>query len=252
MMDICNYIIWQDEYLVVLDKPPGISVNPSATEKGLTLVELVSAGLHISIDRAGIIHRLDKDTSGVLLIAKDQETFVRMQEQFKKRVVYKEYLALTHGWFESDSGTIDAPIERHPFRRERFTVLAGGRDSVTDFFVERRYIFPFEKIVALVGRMTKKERAFFESQAMRYSLVRLLPRTGRTHQLRVHLKYIHHPIVCDHVYVGRKLLRFDSRICARQFLHAACISFQHPVTLAPLSFSSPLPADLSLCLQYFQ
>ncbi len=243
-------IIWQDEHLLVLDKPPYISVNPSETEKDETLVGLVSSELGIPLERAGIIHRLDKNTSGVLLVAKDLETLEKMQAQFKSREVHKEYVALVHGNVDSLTGTIDAPIDRNPVNRERFTVVGGGRESVTDFRVEKRFSLSMERIEEMVDDMKKKERVFFENEATKYTFVRLFPKTGRTHQIRVHLKYINHPIVGDEVYVGRKLGRFDHRWCKRQFLHAAKISFKHPITDKDMTFESALAEDLVTSLNF--
>jgi len=244
-------IIWQDDHLLVLDKPPFISVNPSETEKEDTLVDLVVRELGIPLERAGIIHRLDKNTSGVILVAKNQETLEGMQAQFKAREVHKEYVALVHGNVEEETGSIDAPIDRNPVNRVRFTVIGGGRDSVTDFRVEKRFELPMEQVEELVGSMKKKERVFFENEATRYSFLRLFPKTGRTHQIRVHLKFINHPIVGDEVYVGRKLGRFDHRWCKRQFLHASKISFRHPATGKEVSFESELAGDLQESLAVF-
>lgn len=249
MSDSRLHIIWQDEHLLVLNKPPFISVNPSETEKEETLVDLVASELNIPLERAGIIHRLDKNTSGVILVAKDQETLEKMQAQFKSRQVHKEYVALVHGYVESETGTIDAPIDRNPVNRERFGVFGGGRESVTDFRVEQRFELTMEKIEEMVGDMKKKERIFFEHEATKYTLLRLFPKTGRTHQIRVHLKFINHPIVGDEVYVGRKLGRFDHRWCKRQFLHAAKISFRHPISGEEMSFESELAEDLQDALK---
>jgi 23S rRNA pseudouridine1911/1915/1917 synthase len=241
-------ILWQDEYLVAVDKPPYMSVAPSESDAAVTVAEVVSAQLGISLERAGIIHRLDKNTSGVLLIAKDQQTLELMQAQFKSREIKKTYTTLVHGVFGEEGGYIDAPIARNPENREKFGVFAGGRDSATEFKVEKRYALSMEKIDEIVDDMRKKERQFYEKEATQYSLVKVFPHTGRTHQIRVHMKYIHHPIVGDAVYTGKKLYRLDHRWCPRQFLHASGIEFVHPITHTHISLEAPLPTDLTVSL----
>lgn len=238
-------IIWQDDYLVVLNKPPYISVNVSETEKDTTLIELISEELKIPLERAGVIHRLDKNTSGVLLVAKDQNTLELMQAKFKSREVKKTYMALAHGNIVEDAGEIDAPIARNPVNREKFGVFEGGRESLTRFEVVKRLKLAMEKIENMSDGMKKKEREFYESEALDYSLVKLFPRTGRTHQIRVHMKYIHHPLVGDGVYTGKKLYRMDHKWCPRQFLHAYSIGFKHPINGEEMNFSCDLADDLN-------
>jgi 23S rRNA pseudouridine1911/1915/1917 synthase len=244
-------IIWQDDYLVVLNKPPYVSVNISETEKETTLIELISEELKIPLERAGVIHRLDKNTSGVLLVAKDQTTLERMQAQFKAREVKKTYLALAHGNIEEADGEINAPISRNPVNREKFGVFEGGRDSLTRFEVKERMKMDMSKIEDMGDGMKKKEREFYMTEALDYTLVTLYPQTGRTHQIRVHLKFIHHPIVGDEVYTGKKLYRMDHRWCPRQFLHAAGITFKHPQSGEEMHFECELADDLKKAMEIF-
>jgi len=225
-------VIFEDEIILVVDKPAGLVVNRSdTTQKVSTLQEwletyLKLTGLGIG-DRAGIVHRLDKDTSGIVIIAKTQSAFVNLQCQFKERRVEKKYLALVHGKIELAAGTIKAAISRSPFNRKKFGVFLGGREAETEYKILRYYD------IKKLGK---------------FSYVELWPKTGRTHQIRVHLKYIGHPVVGDEVYAGRKTYRADRRWCPRQFLHAAFLSFTHPQTGKSVEFSSLLPADLKEAL----
>lgn len=223
-------IIFEDKSLLVIDKPSGIIVDRSKTNKKETVQDWVEKYLKIegkgAGDRAGIVHRLDKETSGVLLIAKDQETFEDLQDQFRKRKVKKTYLALVHGKVEPKKGTIEAPISRSPFNRKKFGVFLEGRQSKTKYKTEE-YRKLNDKVV---------------------SLLELMPETGRTHQIRVHLKHIGYPIVADEKYGGRKRARADRQWCPRQFLHAVNLSFIHPQAGKRVAFYSPLPLDLKKAL----
>ena len=177
-------------------------------------------------NRSGIVHRLDKETSGILLATKTPESFVELQRQFKERIVKKTYLALAHGRIVPESGEISVPVGRLPWNRKRFGVIAGGRESVTRY----RTINSLQLAVN-----NKKEE---------YTLVELYPETGRTHQIRVHLKHIGHPIISDQLYGGRKTARDDRKLLSRVFLHAHKISFNHPKTGEQVNFESPLPKEL--------
>lgn len=223
-------IIFEDDELLVLDKPSGIVVNPSETTKEETVYSLVLSHLHREApgigERAGIVHRLDKDTSGLLIIAKTEVSFKSLQEQFKNRSIEKEYIALVHGNLFPEEGKISAPISRNPFNRKRFGVFPGGRIS------ETRY-----KVID-----------HFSAFNNLFSLLNVRPLTGRTHQIRVHLKYIGNPVVSDPLYGGRKMFRADLKFCQRLFLHASMISFLHPTTGERVRFSSQLPDDLKKIL----
>jgi 23S rRNA pseudouridine1911/1915/1917 synthase len=230
-------IIFEDDNILVLDKPAGITVNKSETTiHEETVQDWVENNFKFEIgqeqsdfqSRAGIVHRLDKETSGILLVAKDEDSFREMQRQFKEREVKKTYTALAHGKMPLGEGEVRVPVGRLPWNRKRFGVLAGGKDAVTKYVV-------IKSGELLLGKGIKEP----------FSLLTLFPETGRTHQIRVHLKYINHPIFADYIYAGRKTSRDDRKILSRVFLHASRISFSHPRTGERLSFESPLPEDLS-------
>ncbi|MCL5113658.1 MAG: RluA family pseudouridine synthase [Patescibacteria group bacterium] len=265
-------VIYEDDYLLVIDKPSGITVNRSDTTKDeetiqdwaeeklrIDRAEVASENFRVHnagnffskndvnganahsenfgssphenlkeefIKRAGIVHRLDKETSGILLIAKNPDVFLNLQSQFKERKVRKTYIALVHGIVRPEEGEIDVPLGRLSFNRKRFGVVAGGRESTT------RY-----KVLTIKYLMTGKREEVL-------SLLELNPKTGRTHQIRVHLKYFNHPVFADSLYAGRKTARGDRKLLPRLFLHAAKISFEHPRTKKIISFESPLPEQL--------
>ncbi|MDD3531910.1 MAG: RluA family pseudouridine synthase [Candidatus Shapirobacteria bacterium] len=225
-------IIYQDNFLLVLNKPPFWVVNRAQTTKGKITVEdwLENNFTFETIKkgnlRAGIAHRLDKDTSGVLLIGKTIKSLAKIQEQFFHRTVKKRYSALVHDIFPDDSQVM-APINRLPRDREKFGVVLGGKKAKTNFL----------------------RRAIYQRAGERFSLIWAFPKTGRTHQIRVHCQYLGHPIVADPNYVGRKRLRKDFLWCSRIFLHASAISFDHPETGEKISFQASLPKDLALALK---
>lgn len=221
-------IIHEDENILVIDKPSGWITDSANTTNGQPVIqEWVAENLQFSANnfqfRNGIVHRLDKETSGLLLLAKTESAFRELQRQFKERLVHKTYIALVHGEVKEKEGIIDAPVGRLPWRRDRFGVLSGGRDAVTKYEIVANYTL----------------------YANPYTLLRLMPQTGRTHQIRIHLKHIGHPIVGDEFYAGRKTARADRKWCPRLFLHASSIKFIHPVTKVDAQFNSPLPPDLA-------
>ncbi len=218
-------IVFEDQSLLVVEKPSGLVVNRAETQKEETLEDW-AAGKVVGVDRSGIVHRLDKDTSGLLVIAKTPEALANLQAQFKGRKVVKKYLALVHGKVEPKEGSINAPIERSPFNRKHFGVFPGGREAQTDYQTLSHY-----------GDLT---------------LLELTPHTGRTHQIRVHLKYINHPIVADPIYGGRKNYQADVKFCPRLFLHATSLKVKHPGTGEWLEFNSPLPSDLQAVVDKLQ
>ena len=216
-------VLYEDEWLLIIDKPAGLVVHPAP---GHWRGTLVSALLHhwrgprpgLDPLRPGIVHRLDKDTSGVLIIAKDAATLAALGAQFRRREIEKQYLAFVWGRVRSQRGTISEPIGRNPVHRKRMAVRRGGREALTAYEVVERY----DEV----------------------TLVRLFPKTGRTHQIRVHLAAIGHPIVGDAVY-GRSRVQSGRVLLSRQALHAARIVFTHPHTGARVAFTAPLPADLA-------
>lgn len=216
------HIVYEDEYLAVIDKPPGLVVHPGAGRTGGTLV---NALLHQYPElqtwddpRPGIVHRLDRDTSGLLVVAKTPEIRHHLQRLFRQRRVRKLYRALVDGVLEVPQGQIEAPIGRHPHHRKRMAALSGGRPATTFFRVRETFAA--------------------------HTLVDAEPKTGRTHQLRVHLASIGHPVAGDSVY-GRRQSKLGLR---RQFLHAAELGFRHPATGEEMLFRSDLPADLVVVL----
>ena len=238
-------IVYEDDALVVVDKPVGLVVHPGAGTNETTLVEglLATRNLPASDDpiRPGIVHRLDKPTSGVLVVAKTAAALDALKAQFAARSVAKSYLAVVEGTIDEDEGTIDAPVGRDPTRPSRMAVLPTGRLAQTEFDVLQR----------LDGR----------------TLVVAHPRTGRTHQLRVHFTYIGHPVVGDDTYGGRSTHRSagsapsgapkgrgkgddvaTSRSApaerpARLFLHAWRLSIEHPETGEDVRFEAPVPPE---------
>ncbi|OGE14828.1 hypothetical protein A3F00_02670 [Candidatus Daviesbacteria bacterium RIFCSPHIGHO2_12_FULL_37_11] len=241
-------VIFEDQYILVLEKPPGLVVDNSKTQKENTLEEILRKEFGININRGGIVHRIDKDTSGLLVVAKTVEAFENLQAQFKDRTVKKEYLALVHGNIEK-GGIVEGAIGRNPGNREKFTVMESGKEAVTEYEPKSKYQvssikyqvwFPdFNKI-----QIRKLEKMDYGS----FTLLRCFPHTGRTHQIRVHLKYIGHPVVSDEKYAGRKMYRLDRRWCPRQFLHASRIGFKHPVSGEWMEFESKMPEDLKKAL----
>ena len=224
-------ILHDDEDIVVIDKPAGLVVHPAAGHADETLVNALLfhvrdlSGIGGEI-RPGIVHRLDKDTSGVMIIAKHDAAHHALAAAWSTAAVRKEYLALVYGTPQSQGGTIDAPIGRDPRERKRMAVVAQGRKAVTDYeLIERlRYV----------------------------SVVRCVLRTGRTHQIRVHLKHLGHPIVGDPVYSGPQWRGIpDKRIqkslssLERQALHASRLTVPHPRTGETMTFESPLPRDIA-------
>jgi 23S rRNA pseudouridine1911/1915/1917 synthase len=212
-------IVHLDDDLAVIDKPPGLVVHPAPSHKGETLVDLmVGIAGGGDEDRAGVVHRLDKDTSGLMVIARTDAAHVNLAAQVKAREVDREYTALVEGHLESRTGTIDAPLGRHRRRRTRMAVRgAASREARTHFEVLER----------LPGD----------------TFVRVRLETGRTHQIRVHFAAIGHPVAGDREYgaAGRHGL-------VRQFLHASRLGFRHPGTGARMEFTSKLPRDLALAM----
>lgn len=216
-------VIYEDADVIVVDKPAGMVVHPAYGHRSGTLVNALLAhcpdlaGIGGSL-RPGIVHRLDKDTSGLLVVAKNDAAHHLLSEQFKERRVHKTYLALTEGILSAAHGVIDAPIGRDPLHRQRMAVQTRGREAQTEYQVLE--YFPA------------------------HSFVSAEPITGRTHQIRIHLAYIGHPIVGDRVYGFRKQrLPLD-----RQFLHAARLVFELPSSGKPLELRSELPPDLASIL----
>jgi 23S rRNA pseudouridine1911/1915/1917 synthase len=235
--DIPLLVLYEDEHLLAIDKPPGLVVHPAVGHRDGTLV---NALLHRSrdwagdADRPGLVHRLDKDTSGVLVVAKSEAAMAGLSRAIQDRKVEKEYRAVVYGVPELRKGRIDLGILRHPADRKRMTTSkTGGRASTT----------VYERLAESTG-----ERAGL-------ALVSCRLVTGRTHQIRVHMKAIGHPLVGDPVYgaprwkgIRDEALREACRAFPRQALHAFRLAFTHPITSARVELVAPLPADLGSLL----
>ena len=224
-------IVYEDDVLLVVNKPAGLVVHPAAGTPSGTLAnalayhfqQLPDAGTGV---RPGIVHRLDRDTSGLLVVAKTETALENLSDQFRDRTVFKSYVALVHGRVLNDSGRIEQPIARDRANRTRMAVVRGGRSALTLFRVRRSYA--------------------------RFTLLDVELKTGRTHQIRVHLAWLKHPVVGDETYgAGRDNSIQDPRLRARvrslkrQFLHAEKLAFTHPQTKEVVKFECPLPCELS-------
>lgn len=236
-------IVFEDESLVVIEKPFGVVSNRAESVKGTTVQEWHRLRIGLPevaedqqasefLQKSGLVHRLDKDTSGVMVLAKTEEAYENLKMQFLERKAKKKYWALVHGISDKESGLVSKPIVRHPGDRHKFTVGEDlSRMAITQWTVESRY-------------KVNKFRSGNE-----FSLLMMEPHTGRTHQLRVHLKYLNLPIVSDPIYGGRKQLRDDLLWCPRLFLHAYQLVIVHPKTGLEVRFEAQLPADLKSALE---
>lgn len=242
-------VVFEDDCLLVIDKPAGLVSTPAETTQGReTLADILERDYGISLDRGGLVHRLDKNTSGLILAAKTPETFEALQEQFKDREVKKEYLALVHG-IVKDPIRVEGSIARNPLNREKFAVFEDGKEAATNFDPVKNLLLSGDSLEKIFPDYSKIQiRKLNTLHYSLFTLVKCFPETGRTHQIRVHLKHIQHPIVSDEKYVGRKMNRLDKRWCSRMFLHAARVTFKHPKSGAMMELESPLPEDLSQAL----
>lgn len=218
--DIPINIVYEDECLMIVNKPQGMVVHPAPGNYTGTLVNAIMYHAdHLSsingVIRPGIVHRIDKDTSGVLMIAKDNQAHNSLASQLKEKTTKRVYVAIVYGKMSKDEGTISAPIARHPKDRLRMAVVQGGKDAVTHYKVIRRF--------------------------KNYTMVELRLETGRTHQIRVHMTHIGHPLLGDLVYGNAKgKIKYEG-----QMLHAKLLGFNHPRTGEYMEFDSELP-------EYFQ
>lgn len=245
-------IIYQDLFLMVIDKPPGLIVTPTETDSSKTLSDILQNDYQIQVNRGGVVHRLDKNTSGLILVAKTESVLEKLQAQFQSRLVKKEYICLVHGSLEKE-GVISEPIARNPLNREKFMVNIDGKEATTKYKPLKSLIMSPKKIEEIFEGFNKIQMRKLQTiNYPRFTLVSCKPQTGRTHQIRVHLKYLGFPIVSDEKYGGRKIVRLDKRWCPRQFLHAQKIEFTHPETNKLISFEAALPADLENSLSLLE
>jgi 23S rRNA pseudouridine1911/1915/1917 synthase len=248
--DIPIDVVYEDEFLTVINKPPGMVTHPAKGNWKGTLVNALqfhydSLSTIAGADRPGIVHRLDRDTTGLLVVVKDELAHRRLALQFELREIDKEYLAVVYGVPERDSDYIERAIGFHPLSREKMAIRGsedGGKPAVTFYEVIERF--------------------------RGYALIRCKPRTGRTHQIRVHLNHIGHPIVADKAYSGRDRLILrdlldaapivppsagnvdaDAVLIDRQALHAQALRFSHPMTGEEIRLTAPLPADMARTLE---
>jgi 23S rRNA pseudouridine1911/1915/1917 synthase len=214
-VDLKLDIVYEDDDLVVINKPQGLVVHPASSYHEPTLVH----GLLHQIDelssingvvRPGIVHRIDKDTSGLLVVAKNDKSHQFLSEELQAHLIKREYIALVYGDFKEEEGSIDAPIARHPKNRLKMAVVSQGKHAKTHFKVLERF-----------GK---------------YTLISCILETGRTHQIRVHMAYINHPVVGDPLYGPKDVIGTEG-----QFLHAQKLTFQHPTTKKEMSFEADLP-----------
>jgi 23S rRNA pseudouridine1911/1915/1917 synthase len=232
--DIPLDIVYEDGALIVVNKPAGMVVHPAAGVAAGTLANALvfhfqQLSTRAGAIRPGIVHRLDRDTSGLMVVAKTEAAHEHLADQFRARTVFKSYVALVHGQVREEQGRIEQPLARDPRNRTRMGVVRGGRPALSLYRVRRRF-----------GRFT---------------LLDVEIKTGRTHQIRVHLAWLKHPVVGDKVYGGGRnqtipdpKLRAAVGASGRQFLHAERLAFSHPLTGERMEFSAPLPVELSRLL----
>lgn len=235
-------VLYEDSEIVVIEKPSGVICNRAETVRVETLQDWICPKLDYShcggqVDeqdceyfkqRDGLVHRLDKETSGVMVLAKTPEAFIELLRQFREREVTKTYLALTHGIWKAKEGEISLPIGRRRDNRQRMGVVEDGRESVTQYKVIGEYqkgVFPKELVV--------EDRGY-----VGFSLVEFYPKTGRMHQIRVHARQFGHPLVGDEQYAGRKRSREDRKWVGRVMLHAASLELNHPTTKKRMKWES--------------
>jgi 23S rRNA pseudouridine1911/1915/1917 synthase len=223
-------VLFDDDHIVVIDKPVGVAAHPSVGWSGPSVLgHLAAAGVRVSTsgvpERQGVVQRLDVGTSGLMVVAKSELAYSVLKQAFRSRAVEKTYHALIQGHPDPFTGTIDAPIGRHPGADYKMAIITGGRPSITHY----------ETLEAFVGT----------------TLLEVSLETGRTHQIRVHFAALKHPCVGD-VFYGADPVLADRLGLERQWLHAVRLAFTHPVTGEPMSFSSPYPADLKRALDIVQ
>jgi 23S rRNA pseudouridine1911/1915/1917 synthase len=216
-------VVYENRDVIVIDKPAGLLVHPAAGQKSGTLVNAILArcpdlGEIKGSTRPGIVHRLDKDTSGLMMVAKNEAAHASLSRQIKQRSVKKTYIALVLGQITPERGAIEAPIGRHPKDRKRMAVVERGREAKTEY-----------RVIKYMNDCT---------------LLEVMPETGRTHQIRVHLSAIGHPVFGDHIYGKR------SPLLGRQFLHAHKLGFRLPSTGEFVEFTSELPRELQEVLKH--
>jgi 23S rRNA pseudouridine1911/1915/1917 synthase len=279
-------VLFENEDLVAIAKPPGVVVNDADTNQEQTIQEwwgsrLTSAGHgkivfrsgweelipqewttefgtaeEIFTERGGVVHRLDKETSGVLLLAKNPGSLINLLMQFRLRQTKKRYLCLVHGKFSIAEDTVSFPIGRSTIDRMKFQVVPDGRLSETTYRVLNFYTQIDKKRLILENNNDNKKVRQLKQKLDRayqgFSLVECLPKTGRTHQIRVHMTHLRHPLIADPIYVGAKRLNLDQLWCPRLFLHAAELHWVDPKSREEQRVECPLAEDLTKALTYLE
>jgi len=273
-------IVYEDDDILAVNKPAGVVVNRAQSVKGETLQDWLEQ--HVDtiakivnenkypekwedfipedfdyqygspedtfLQRSGIAHRLDKETIGVMLVAKHPGSLIELLRQFREREVQKQYICLVHGKFAMTKGEISVPLGRRSGNRKLFGVVADGRPALTLYEVQEYYPnFDLDRLLKETGEKGKRFSLYNG-----FSLVKCWPKTGRTHQIRVHMTHLSHPIVGDKSYVGKKRSKMDVLWCKRQFLHAQNIEFAHPKTKENMSLTAELSKDLQQVLEYMK
>jgi 23S rRNA pseudouridine1911/1915/1917 synthase len=218
--DVSFDIIYEDENIVVVNKPAGVVVYPGAGREKKSIVSgLLYRGIRLSCIgapvRCGVVHRLDKYTSGVIVLAKDEYTHLRLSQQFAEHTIDRRYIGVVYGILKQRKGTIDKSIGRHPIERKKFAIVS-GKQAISHF----RVLYHLDDKTVLLFKL----------------------KTGRTHQIRVHMQSIKHPIIGDKIYGGKK--GKEEKDIKRQALHAYFLSFVHPIKRQIVKFTSPLPEDM--------
>ncbi len=243
------FIIHQDQDFIIINKPSGLVCNRAESVKTITLQDWMEDNNYINIQstniefdkknndydlrkefisKSGLVHRLDKETSGVMVIAKTLKGYIKIKSQFLNRKIKKRYLALVHGIVQPNYGSVNLPLKRNILNRHKFCVQVDGKMSKTIYNVQRYYKF----------------------RDQNFSLIELDLLTGRTHQIRVHMSHLGYPLVSDPLYLGKRF-KSDIRWCPRLFLHAQYLSFNHPITNKRMEYTAELTHDLINVLQIF-
>lgn len=268
-------ILYEDQDILVINKPAGVVVNDASSVEGETIQswfgshyienqdyadgwqELVPADFDDSYgspedtfkQRRGLVHRLDKNTSGALLLAKNPGALVNLLAQFKQRKTQKKYLSLAHGKFGVEKDTIVLPMARSKSDPTKFAIVEDGRIAETDYQVKQFYSdLDYEQLTKKLGAEIVKDLKKKSRVYQGFSMVECWPKTGRTHQIRVHMSAISHPLVGDSKYVGKKRTKLDKVWCKRHFLHASQLEFTHPRLNSQMKIEASLSDDLQQVL----
>jgi 23S rRNA pseudouridine1911/1915/1917 synthase len=241
-------ILYEDNEVIAVNKPAGMVVHPGAGNPGGTLANAILAHAPSiaqvgDAQRPGIVHRLDKETSGIVLLAKTPAAYLALQGQFKARTVKKLYLALCVGEVQPPRGVIHKPIARDPAYRQRMAVVAAGRDALTQYALGEVFRVTASRMIMLTVQEGDAKEVTLSKGAL-YSYVRVRPATGRTHQIRVHLASIGFPIVGDALYGATKRDTLSRALAPRQLLHASELNFESPASGQAVHLYAPLPVDM--------